>query len=62
MNGNDLRRLQQLSEALQQATAALSQQAGARQAQPAGGPRDGETVEGGYRRDLIAQEGSCGPV
>ncbi len=62
INGDDLSRLQQLSEALQQATAALSQQAGARQAQPAGGPQDGDTVEGQYREILIAQEASSGPV
>jgi len=49
MNGTDLSRLQQLSGALRQTIATVSQQAGTRQAQPAGGPQDGETVEGEYR-------------
>jgi len=49
MSGDDLARLRQLAEALQQMVSALSQQAYAGQAQSGGTPPRGDTVEGEFR-------------
>jgi hypothetical protein len=49
MNGDDLARLRQLTEALQQMVYALGQQAYAGQAQSGGTPEGGDTVEGEFR-------------
>jgi molecular chaperone DnaK len=49
MGGDDLARIRQLTEALQQMVYALGQQAYAGQAQAAGTPPRGDTVEGEFR-------------
>jgi hypothetical protein len=49
MNGDDLARLRQLTEALQQMVYALGQQAYAGQGQSGGTPEGGDTVEGEFR-------------
>jgi molecular chaperone DnaK len=49
MNGEDLARIRQLTEALQQMVSALAQQAYAGQAQSGGTPPRGDTVEGEFR-------------
>jgi molecular chaperone DnaK len=49
MSGEDLARIRQLTEALQQMVYALGQQAYAGQAQAAGTPPRGDTVEGEFR-------------
>jgi molecular chaperone DnaK len=49
MSGEDLARIRQLTETLQQMASALAQQAYAGQAQSGGTPRGGNTVEGEFR-------------